>query len=306
MAKFIVYFIGIWLMFLLNTIQLWANPVSTTPQATTHHTMKLELQPPSFSEKYNLAEVSWLPDWQWESRGYNKRIGDGNDGSNPERGCSAYGMIDNIPEKSECTVSHPLQSLKCYTNCRCHSRYNKTSCPSNFTLGGDVCEGKYETCDPTPCPQGSSTTSSCDRLNYNKVISGYSGYDACYRCEPKPCPNSLSCGYGCQNYDSSRQAMCGNICVSCKACPINDCSSYALQNAPANANYTTCTIGCGNSIPHYKFSNCKNGFIHQENYWCKAPSNADCIALGYLKSVSDCTGKDILHCPFDHSKLFCY
>lgn len=48
---------------------------------------------------------------------------------------------------------------------------------------------------------------------------------------------------------------------------------------------------------------CAHAATAAENYTCAAPPT--CAQLGYNQSVSDCSGKKMLKCPFDTSKVFC-
>ncbi len=50
---------------------------------------------------------------------------------------------------------------------------------------------------------------------------------------------------------------------------------------------------------------CPAGQIDTDTYWCPVPV-MDCSMLGYTKTVAACSGKQIVKCPFDETKIACF
>ncbi len=87
------------------------------------------LEPASYAssgESYQLAKVTWLPDYLGDNKSYgNKRVDDG--GSNKsEKNCATYGLLDSCgAHRVGKGTQHPIAGLTCYEECVCDTSYYK-------------------------------------------------------------------------------------------------------------------------------------------------------------------------------------
>ncbi len=85
------------------------------------------LEPTSYAssgESYQLAKVTWLPDYLGDNKSYGvNRVNDsGNKGSN--KTCANYGLLSSCPAHSvEKGIKHPIPGLTCYEECICDTSY---------------------------------------------------------------------------------------------------------------------------------------------------------------------------------------
>ncbi len=114
-------------------------------------------------------------------------------------------------------------------------KYKITSCKE--TEGWEVgstyrLTGEIATCKAKKCPTDFSTnTTGCSVDGYTLTTNGKSGGKPCGKC------------------------VCGNLNTSCTA------TNYPFSTPPANANYDTCSTGCGSEkVTRYKLTSCKNSY----------------------------------------------
>ena len=109
-----------------------------------------------------------------------------------------------------------------YTECKCLSQFNKTSCTAPYILGGTSCDGKYEKC---VCP-ANATCSSCSK-------------------------QTTTCGGGATMYKmtgcQSGYTQEGNSCVTGYIKGLTSCSNQSccsgcesLETCPEDSSYKRC------------------------------------------------------------------
>ena len=170
------------------------------------------------------------------------------------------------------------------------------SCPSDYVTCeepyhgvGEACDGKYASCECTPCGLGYDNTT---------IPEGYvQDGEACldcdgktkYKIKPNPCDGYMDCGSmgpeaGAKTCLSGTTTMYDN----CKACP--NLGEYTTCPSCTICQYEECSglwyaTGCA--------TNCTN--------YCNPPTT-DCQALGYKRDT--CTGR-ALKCPYDSAYVLC-
>ena len=170
------------------------------------------------------------------------------------------------------------------------------SCPSNYVTCekpyygvGEACDGKYASCECTPCGSGYDNTT---------IPEGYvQDGEACldcdgktkYKIKPNPCDGYMNCGSmggeaGAKTCLSGTTTMYDN----CKACP--NLGEYTTCPNCTICQYEECSglwyaTGCA--------TNCTN--------YCNPPTT-DCQALGYKRDT--CSGRS-LKCPYDSAYVLC-
>ncbi len=87
------------------------------------------LEPVSYAssgESYQLAKVTWLPDYLGDNKSYGtNRVNDGGS-TGGDRGCSAYGLLDSCgAHRIGRGAQHPIAGLTCYEECVCDTSYYK-------------------------------------------------------------------------------------------------------------------------------------------------------------------------------------
>ena len=170
------------------------------------------------------------------------------------------------------------------------------SCPNDYVTCekpyygvGEACDGKYASCECTPCGSGYDNTS---------IPEGYvQDREACldcdgktkYKIKPNPCDGFLDCGSmggeaGAKTCLSGTTTMYDN----CKPCP--NLGEYTTCPSCTICQYEECSglwyaTGCA--------TNCTN--------YCNPPTT-DCQALGYKRDT--CSGR-ALKCPYDSAYVLC-
>jgi len=218
-------------------------------------------------------------------------------------------------------------NIKLYQSCSCPSEYNLTTKQANAdctscTVGSTTKYKCVTNCDAytlTVCPEGCNCSSCTDGSTKYKIDSaktnlGWSASTDGKTCPMTNCPTGYSRGISCDssstkpNYHKHATAMSGGLeCGYCSCDNTTDCSAYTLTSqSDANATYSSCNTGCGSAAKTtYKFESCKASYFDTENYWCSVPVT-DCATLGYNKTTSYCSGKQIVKCPFDETKIACF
>ncbi len=232
-----------------------------------------------------------------------------------------------------CQTTPPLSItatgiVSLYTQCNCPSEYNLTSKLNNAdceacTIGSTTKYKCVTNCSAYPltvCPEGCNCSSCADtvatkyKIDSAKPSWGISSDGiTCNNCDK--CPTGYTAGV--TECDSSSTLpdyhkhataqSCGKACGYCACDNTKDCSAYTLTSqSDANAVYESCNTGCGSAAKTtYKITSCKANYLDTENYWCSVPE-MDCTTLGYTKTVAGCTGKQIVKCPFDETKIACF
>ena len=170
------------------------------------------------------------------------------------------------------------------------------SCPNDYVTCeepyhgvGEACDGKYASCECTPCGSGYDNTS---------IPEGYvQDGEACldcdgktkYKIKPNPCDGFMDCGSmggeaGAKTCLSGTTTMYDN----CKACP--NLGKYTTCPSCTICQYEECSglwyaTGCA--------TNCTN--------YCNPPTT-DCQALGYKRDT--CSGR-ALKCPYNSAYVLC-
>ena len=90
--------------------------------------------------------------------------------------------------------------------------------------------------------------------------------------------------YGCEK----KWNDCPSKCETGKTCIKNDCSSFPFTTIPANANYSSCSAGCGENTLFYKVTSCKTGYLLKNNLClsdsCPHGFTKSSCAEGYIES----------------------
>ena len=216
--------------------------------------------------------------------------GDGDDYEldNEER-CNKEGYyLTSCPDGQEGSGFCPYDSgyfAECISVCPT----NYQTCEPPYYGVGEACDGKYASCECTPCGSGYDNTS---------IPEGYvQDGEACldcdgktkYKIKPNPCDGFMDCGSmggeaGAKTCLSGTTTMYDN----CKACP--NLGEYTTCPSCTICQYEECSglwyaTGCA--------TNCTN--------YCNPPTT-DCQALGYKRDT--CNGR-ALKCPYDSAYVLC-
>ena len=169
-------------------------------------------------------------------------------------------------------------------------------CPSNYVTCekpyygvGEACDGKYASCECTPCGSGYDNTNIPDGY----VQDGEACLDCDgktkYKIKPNPCDGFMDCGSmggdtGAKTCLSGTTTMYDN----CKACP--NLGEYTTCPSCTICQYEECSglwyaTGCATNCTDY----------------CNPPTT-DCQALGYKRDT--CSGR-ALKCPYDSAYVLC-
>ncbi len=225
------------------------------------------LEPASYAssgESYQLAKVTWLPDYLGDNKSYGvNRVNDsGNKGSN--KTCANYGLLSSCPaRKAGRGVSHPITGLTCYKECVCDSTYYKYSsenCKSPKILGGDICQD-------TVSSMSISSLCSCPE---DYILSSCPEGALCNECEDKYKQ------IGCQD---------GFVLETGKCVKEVNCDDYPLIICPNGGSCSQCPDG-----DFFKLDNCdseKGWKLSQDKTTCE---EVDC-PVGYTAGVTTC-GQD--------------
>ena len=220
----------------------------------------------NFKCKYCSAKVYWLPDYLGENLSRSSDTdktpssggGGGNEGDEG-RGCPNGWLSSSQIGDKICIAkgSYPWIGV-CYGDCVCDTeKYPHTSsnCKGAYISSGNECNDGTEhfteceiSCnlltDKAPCTYGCKTYYSAEGCP-----------SVCKECYTDNCRNredNRTAEGKCEQYWQDCQSKCeiGETCVP------NDCSSFTLTTVPANASYSSCTVGCGDNTTYYKIDEC--------------------------------------------------
>jgi len=244
------------------------------------------LEPASYlasDESYQIAKVTWLPDYLGNNKGYgDKRV------NAPDNGdCEIFGFIDNCPEHQIGKgVKHPLDGLTCYEQCVCDTSYYKyttSNCTAPKKLGGDNCvwaSSKYYTQCSCPaeynlsvCPTGAACEQCNGKYKQTGCDSGYNLSSSLGNADCTPCTYNGTTKYKCICKEG--YSLSGNICVA-------ECSGYSLTVCPEGGSCTPCPED--NAKQRLDSCDTSKGWKKSEDS-CEAVS---CPA-GYTAGVTSCT-----------------
>ena len=261
---------------------------------------------PSFQE-FQIASVCFISDTE-DCSGYlfgnTEDLIDGDpEDYNPDddERCKKEGYLI-----SSCPEGYKPGGLKCpygdyYTKCvpTCPSNY--VECTEPYFGVGEACDGKYASCDCTPCGAG---------YTYTSIPNGYlQDGEGCLDCDGvtkykikiNPCDGFLDCG------DMGGAA-------GAKTCQSGDLIKYDnCKPCPNKGKYTTCPTGAVCEYEEcsglwyitdcqsgYEFDSTKTNCVCSGVDWCTLTSS--CTALGYKQQT--CNGASI-KCPLDTNYSFC-
>ena len=251
------------------------------------------------------AKVYWLPDFLDKNQDRNdNRTNIADDKPNDGISCATYGFLSASEISGmDCEQERIANVGICYKNCVCNEKdypYTSSNCKGDYAPGGTSCQGEhYSEClckssfkyDSSNCKSpnilSGATCSDDDGKHYEECLDACSQYGSlpdisdcpygckvtasncsskCSQCYSDNCRNrpDNSTDYGCQKYWQD----CTSKCETGKTCTPTDCSGYTLSSCPANASCESCTSGCGDDTPRYKYAQCNNGYTDFDNYWC--------------------------------------
>ncbi len=297
------------------------------------------------SGSYQLARATFLPeasktDFKFSG---NTTEGDYNQATSCEDKSKLYTTSNCKYPRAVVAASRCPFLAGYYTECKCLSQFNKTSCTSPYILGGTSCDGKYEKC---VCPATVSLTYANDKCT--QYCDG-----KCIKKSCTPTANQSNCTNGTQNCDNGCGQNTRKCCVPCthkitskpanssytysscndgsgshqiqtgwkcnpgyheknggceKDCIANTCSGYTLSACPANATCSSCskqTTTCGGGATMYKMTGCNSGYTQEGNSCVKHCS-------GYTKGLTSCSNpsccsgcESLETCPEDSSYKRC-
>ena len=276
---------------------------------TNTYTLNIGLKP--IPQAYQLARATFLPeasktDFKFSG---NTTEGDYNQATSCEDKSKLYTTSNCKYPRAVVAASRCPFLAGYYTECKCLSQFNKTSCTAPYILGGTSCDGKYEKC---VCPATVSLTYANDKCT--QYCDG-----KCIKKSCTPTANQSNCTNGMQNCDNGCGQNTRKCCVACthkittkpanssytysscndgsgshqiqtgwkcnpgyheknggceKDCIANTCSGYTLSACPANATCSSCskqTTTCGGGGTVYKMTGCNSGY-HQSGNTCVAHS----------------------------------
>ena len=207
---------------------------------------------------------------------------------------------------ASCPEGYKPGGLKCpygdyYTKCVLACPSNYVECTKPYFGVGEPCNGKYASCDCTPCGAG---------YTYTSIPKGYlQDGEGCLDCDGvtkykvkiNPCDGFLDCGTmggaagakTCQSGDKIKYDNCKpcpnkgkySTCPTGAVCEFEDCSGLWYV--------TSCQSG-------YQFDSTKTNCVCSGVDWCALTSS--CTALGYKQQT--CNGASI-KCPLDTNYSFC-
>lgn len=132
----------------------------------------------------------------------------------------------------------------------------------------------------TQCPNGQTTEKT-----------GSTSKDACFTaCTAKSCTADTACG--------------GQSCIIFKPSAIASASELGLGIGL----YESCSpTNCSDDSYQFGYlpTGCASGYAGYDIGSCAVPFSTDCVALGY-KWESCSADKEVLKCPFNSAKVFCY
>ena len=231
-----------------------------------------------------------------------------------------------------CPAEYNLSSCPTNANCEtCDSKHKFISCKDGYTMtsrgtceamscssygGYDVCPAGYGVTENFLTPAGNHCVkcSKCVAGTYSKGT-GPCVACACGTYSKAGASSCTACASG--TYQTATgQTSCKTVAhadgwtISANKCSITKKSCAAGYTAGV----TTCSKGayssggysgdevCGKCTLN---DTCPAGQIDTDTYWCPVPV-MDCSMLGYTKTVAACSGKQIVKCPFDETKIACF
>lgn len=252
-----------------------------------------------------VAKVYWLPDYLNENEDRNdNRTNIAEDKPSSGLSCATYGFLSASEISGmECEQERIASIGVCYKNCVCNRTnfpYSSDNCKGNYAPSGTSCQGEYfseclcsdrfkydsSNCNNGYMPSGASCSDNVG-TKYEECVDVCVKYEElpdvsdcpygceevvgecnskCSECYADNCrnrPDNIT-DYGCQKYWQD----CSSKCETGKTCTPTDCSGYTLSSCPANASCESCTPGCGDDTPRYKYAQCNNGYTDLDNYWC--------------------------------------
>ena len=173
--------------------------------------------------------------------------------------CSAGGYSDSGSQTGKICTPVTYGGRSCYS-CKDDPCYNLTDHSGDTDCKNYGCQSKYSAC--------SSKCQAC----YSDNCRNRTAVSTPYGCEKyfADCSSKCEKAYGdnCRNRQDNttdygcekKWEDCQSKCEVGKTCVKNDCSSFTLTSIPANANYSSCTPGCGVTTTTYKLTSCKSGY----------------------------------------------
>jgi len=174
------------------------------------------LEPASYSVfggSYQIARVTWLPDYLGNNKSHGSKRSSKSSGSGGTN-CAAHGLLASCPEhKAGKGVKHPVAGLTCYEECVCDTsyyKYNAGNCLLPKILSGNTCTTAMASACTCPsdytlaaCPEG-TVCSQCD--SRYKFVGCKEGYVL----ENGNCIKKINC-------DDYTLTVCpsGGICSQC-------------------------------------------------------------------------------------------
>ena len=207
---------------------------------------------------------------------------------------------------ASCPEGYKPGGLKCpygdyYTKCVLACPSNYVECTKPYFGVGEPCNGKYASCDCTPCGAG---------YTYTSIPKGYlQDGEGCLDCDGvtkykvkiNPCDGFLDCGTmggaaGAKTCQSGDKIKYDN----CKPCPNK--GKYSTCPTGAVCEFEDCSglwyvTGCKSG---YQLDSTKTNCVCSGVDWCTLTSS--CTALGYKQQT--CNGASI-KCPLDTNYSFC-
>ena len=230
MIKSVLTYCRVVACLLLPTFFNSALALDAPPHDTLTYT--LELKPIPY-EAFNLARVTFLPEVKDSEFGFSGNELDGD--YNHNNGGGDCSKKDNLYTPANCLYPYELVlSSQCaflpgyYAQCKCLSKFNKTSCDAPYILGGESCDGKYEKC---VCPAKVELT--CPNDTCTKTCDGNCITKSC-----TPTANQTGCTNGTQACDDGCCGTSRRCCIPC---------TDKITSKPNNSSYTyeTCTDASG-------------------------------------------------------------
>ena len=295
------------------------------------------------SESFQLAKATFLPNLKDSEIGFSDNELDGNYNNN-KGVCSNK---NSLFTSKNCMYPKALVAgSQCpflpgyYTQCKCLSKFNKTSCDAPYVLGGDSCDGKYEKCVcpakvELTCPndtctktcEGNCIAKSCTpTANQIGCTNGTKACDdgccgtnrkCCVPCTNKITSKPANSSYtysSCTDGEGSKQIQTGWVCNpgyhekngGCeKDCQIDSCSAYPLTSCPSYGNCSKCTKtaqDCSTDGTRYKLDSCASGYKVSGNKCVKALSIGDILYSDKTTSSDIVSGKTPIGVVFDTQK----
>ena len=252
---------------------------------------------PSFQE-FQVAAVCFVTDTSaCDGGGFfsnSENLGDGS-GETPD-----FGLSDSERCRKEgysvtsCAEGYIPGGKKCpygnyYTECvpACPSNY--VECNEPYVGVGEECNGKYASCECTPCGAEYAHTS----IPEGYIQDGESCLDCDgqtkYKIKINPCDGFMDCG-SMGGEAGAETCLSGDVIKydNCKPCP----NLGSLTSCPTGA---VCTYEECSGLWY------ATGCAANYDYFCTQPQT-DCVALGYKQTTCD---GHALRCPYNSAFMLC-